>query len=97
MFAAALLALPAIARDELSITVAALYKPAEKKRLAYLFVGAASSWLKRYEQKVLVEGPDYVKMQVRYDYVYTLELFVKDEQYEIKVTGSERARGTPSG
>jgi len=94
---AALIALPAIAQDEASTTVAALYKPAERKRLAYHFVGAVSSFLQRYERKVLVEEPDYVKMQVRYDYVYTLELFVRDEQYEIKVTGSERARGTPSG
>jgi hypothetical protein len=94
---AALIMLPAVARDEVSSTVAAAYRPAEKSLVAGFFIGAVKTWLKRYEHTVLVSSTNYVKMQVRYDYVYTLELTVGDGQYEIKVTGSERSRGTATG
>jgi hypothetical protein len=91
------MALPAIARDPISATVVADYWPGEKDRLASIFIGSVKTWLQRYEHTLLVESPSYVKMQVRYDYVYTLELFVKDDEYEIKVTGSERARVVGNG
>ena len=57
----------------------------------------ATDWLQRYERTLITQNPEYVRMQVRYDYVYDLELTVKDDRFEIKVTGSERARGTPNG
>jgi hypothetical protein len=94
---AALSAYPAIARGEVSATVAAAYRPAERSVIAGFFIGAVKTWLKRYEHKVLTSSTNYVKMQVRYDYVYTLELTVGDGQYEIKVTGSDRSRGTATG
>jgi hypothetical protein len=94
---AALIALPAIARDEVSTTVSDAYSPAERKRLAPVFINTVATWLQRYDQTLLTREANYVKMQVRYDYVYTLELTITDDEYEIKVTGSDRARGTPSG
>jgi hypothetical protein len=92
-----MLAVAPVARAETSAAVAAAYQPAERKQLPSRFVGAVTRWLERYERKVLEERPDYVRMQVRYDYVYDLELTIEEDRYEIKVTGSERSRGTPNG
>ena len=87
----------AVALDNPSSVVAGAYQPADKKRLASSFVNAVTDWLQRYERTLITQNPEYVRMQVRYDYVYDLELTVKDDRFEIKVTGSERARGTPNG
>lgn len=87
----------AVAQDNPSAAVAATYRPADKKLLATTFVGAANSWLHRYERTLITQNPEYVRMQVRYDYVYDLELTVRADRFEIRVTGSESARGTPNG
>ena len=87
----------AVAQDKPSAAVAGAYQPADKKLLASSFVNAVTDWLQRYEQTLITRSPEYVRMQVRYDYVYDLELTIKDDRFEIKVTGSERARGTPNG
>jgi hypothetical protein len=87
----------AVALDNPSAAVAGAYQPADRKLLASRFVNAANNWLQRYERTLITKNPEYVRMQVRYDYVYDLELSVKDDRFEIKVTGSERARGTPNG
>jgi hypothetical protein len=81
----------AVALDKPSAAVAGAYQPADKKLLASSFVSAVNDWLQRYERTLITQNPEYVRMQVRYDYVYDLERF------EIKVTGSERARGTQNG
>jgi predicted secreted protein len=87
----------AVAGDNPSAAVAATYRPADKKRLASSFVSAVNTWLHRYERILITQDAEHVRMQVRYDYVYDLELTVKEDRFEIKVTGSERARGTPNG
>jgi hypothetical protein len=93
----ALSAFPANAGDGVSTSVDSTYSPAERRRIAPVFISTVTTWLQRYEHKLLTREANYVKMQVRYDYVYTLELTVTDHQYEIKVTGSDRSKGTPSG
>jgi hypothetical protein len=60
-------------------------------------VGAANSWLERYERSVNTQKAEYVRMQVRCDYVYDRELAVEKDRFVIRVTGSERARGKPNG
>src|SRR6188768_4250735 len=92
-----LFATAAIALDNPSAAVSGAYQPADKELLASSFVDAVNVWLQRYEQTLITQNPEYVRMQVRYDYVYDLELIVKDDHFEIKVTGSERARGMPNG
>lgn len=92
-----LLSTAALARDDITASVAGTYQPADKKRLATTFVTAANDWLKRYERSLITQNSDYVRMQVRYDYVYDLELAVKEDRFVITVTGSDRARGTPNG
>ena len=87
----------AVALDKPSAVVAGAYQPADKKLLASRFVNAVTDWLQRYEQTLITKNSEYVRMQVRYDYVYDLELSVKDDRFEIKVTGSDRARGTQNG
>jgi hypothetical protein len=87
----------ALAWDEPSAAVAATYRPADKKLLASSFVNAVNTWLHRYEHTLISQTPEHVRMQVRYDYVYDLELTVKAERFEIRVTGSERARNTANG
>jgi len=87
----------AVAVDNPSAAVAATYQPADRKALTSMFVKAATDWLQRYERSVITQNADYVRMQVRYDYVYDLELTVKDDRFVITVTGSERAQGTPNG
>jgi hypothetical protein len=92
-----LLSISAIAGENPSAAVAATYRPADKKLLVSSFVGAANTWLERYERSVITQKAEYVRMQVRYDYVYDLELTVEKDRFVIRVTGSERARGTPNG
>jgi len=87
----------AVALDNPSALVAGAYQPADKRLLASSFVSAVDDWLQRYERTLITQNSEYVRMQVRYDYVYDLELTVKDDRFEIKVTGSERARGMPTG
>ena len=86
-----------VALDKPSAAVASAYQPADRELLASNFVDAVNVWLQRYEQTLITQNPEYVRMQVRYDYVYDLELTVKDDHFEIKVTGSESARGMPNG
>jgi hypothetical protein len=92
-----LFSIAAVAGDDVSAAVAATYRPADKKLLVGSFVGAVNSWLQRYERTLITQNAEHVRMQVRYDYVYDLELTVEADQFVIKVTGSERARGTPNG
>ena len=87
----------AVALDNPSVAVAGAYQPDDKRLLASRFVNAVNDWLQRYERTVITKNAEYVRMQVRYDYVYDLELTVKDDRFEIKVTGSDRARGTQNG
>ncbi len=87
----------AVARGEISASVAGTYQPADKKLLASSFVSAVNSWLERYERSLITQNAEYVRMQVRYDFVYDLELTVEKDRFVIKVTGSERARGRPNG
>lgn len=87
----------ALAGNDVTAAVAGTYQPADKKMLASTFVRAATDWLQRYERSVITQTSDYVRMQVRYDYVYDLELTVKHDRFVIQVTGSDRARGTPNG
>lgn len=87
----------AVAVDNPSAAVAGTYQPADKKLLASSFVNAVNDWLQRYERSLITQNAEYVRMQVRYDYVYDLELTIKDDRFEITVTGSERARGRPNG
>jgi hypothetical protein len=92
-----LFSIPAIAGENPSAAVAATYRPADRKLLVSSFVGAANTWLERYERSLITQNAEYVRMQVRYDYVYDLELTVEKDRFVIRVTGSERARGTPNG
>jgi hypothetical protein len=94
---AGLLAGSALANDGTVATVAATYQPADRKLLASSFVAAVNTWLHRYERRLLKEESSYVRMQVRYDYVYDLELTILDDRFEIAVTGSERAEKTSNG
>jgi hypothetical protein len=87
----------AAAGDNPSAAVAATYRPADKKLLASSFESAVNTWLHRYERTLISQNAEHVRMQVRYDYVYDLELTVKEDRFEIRVTGSERARGTATG
>lgn len=87
----------AVARDDVSAAVAGTYQAADKKLLASSFVSAVNSWLHRYEHSLITQNAEYVRMQVRYDFVYDLELTVEKDRFVIKVTGSERAYGTPNG
>jgi hypothetical protein len=93
----ALFSTAAVAWDDPSAAVAATYRPADKKLLASSFVSAVNNWLHRYEHTLISQTPEHVRMQVRYDYVYDLELTVKDDRFLITVTGSERARNTANG
>jgi hypothetical protein len=79
----------AISRDEVEAHVAGACQPADKKLLASTFVNAVTIWLKRHEQKTITQAPDYVRMQVPYDYVYDLELTVTNT----KAGGRVRADG----
>jgi hypothetical protein len=92
-----LLSTASVAGDDPSAAVAATYRPADKKLLTSSFVRAVNDWLQRYERKLITQSAEHVRMQVRYDYVYDLELMIESDRFVIKVTGSERSRGTPNG
>jgi hypothetical protein len=75
-----------------SSTSIGIYHDDERILLEASFVNAVNRWLHRYSPRMIIQGDAYVKMQVKYDYLYDLELFIKDNRYEIVVTFSQPGR-----
>jgi hypothetical protein len=63
-----------------------LHDANEKALLGPAFIGAVNGYLRRYEPKLVLRNPEFVKMQVDYDYLYDIELTINAEDYEIRVT-----------
>jgi hypothetical protein len=62
------------------------YEAGDKVLLVNSFVNGVTDWLRRYEPVLVEKRDDYVKMTTKYEYLYTLELFVKNGEYEIVAT-----------
>ena len=75
-----------------SSTSIGIYYDEERALLEVSFVNAVNRWLRRYSPQMIIQNDGYVKMQAKYDYLYDLELFVKDTSYEIIVTFNQSGR-----
>jgi hypothetical protein len=72
-----------------------IYYENEKSILQVSFINAVNRWLRRYSPQMITRGDDYVKMQVKYDYLYDIELFVREDDYEIVVTFVQAGKQPP--
>ena len=61
----------------------------ERISIRSAFINGASNWLRRYSPQLITQEDDYVLMTARYDYLVNIELFIRDEIYEIVVTIAE--------
>jgi hypothetical protein len=78
-------------QDIPSSRMTGLYAANERAILVPAFVNGVNDWLRRYEPVLVERRDDYVKMTTKYEYLFNLELFVKNGEYEIVVTiGQER-------
>jgi len=68
------------------------YHENERNLLTVGFIYAVNRWLRRYSPQMLTQNNDYVKMRVKYDYFYNVELFIKDDTFEILVTFADDRR-----
>jgi hypothetical protein len=75
-----------------SSTSIGIYYDDERPLLEVSFVNAVNRWLRRYSPRMITQNEGYVKMQVKYDYLYDIELFIKDNSYEIIVTFGQPGR-----
>jgi lysophospholipase L1-like esterase len=69
-----------------------IYYENEKYLLETGFINAVNRWLRRYSPKMITQSDNYVKMQAKYDYFYDIELFIKNDIYEIVVTFAQAGR-----
>jgi hypothetical protein len=75
-----------------SSTSIGIYYDDERPLLEISFVNAVNRWLRRYSPRMIIQDDDHVKMQVKYAYLYDIELFVKTNSYEIIVTFAQSGR-----
>jgi hypothetical protein len=68
-----------------------IYNKNKKVLLIPSFINAVNGWLGRYSPTLVTREDDYAKMTVRYKYLFNVEIFVKDEEYDIVVTLAENA------
>jgi hypothetical protein len=80
------------AHENISSTTIGVYYENERNLLEAGFINAVNRWLRRYSPQMITRNDNYVKMQAKYDYLYDLELFVKDETFEIVVTLAQAGR-----
>jgi hypothetical protein len=78
-----------------SSTSIGIYYDDERTLLEVSFANAVNRWLRKYPPQMIIQDDGYVKMQTKYDYLYDLELFVKDTSYEIIVTFRQSGQRPP--
>jgi hypothetical protein len=78
--------------ENISSISVGIYHENERNLLIPGFIYAVNRWLRRYSPQMLTQNNDYVKMRVRYDYFYDVELFIKDDTFEILVTFADDRR-----
>ncbi|MDR2619164.1 MAG: hypothetical protein LBC62_09875 [Treponema sp.] len=69
-----------------------IYYENERNLLTVSFINAVNRWLRRYSPQTITQTDNYVKMHARYDYFYDIELFIKDDTFEIVVTFAQEGR-----
>jgi hypothetical protein len=77
---------PTQAGDAPSSVTIGVYYPKEKALLAPVFMNSVTTWLRRYEPTLVERSDEHVRMQVKYDYLYDVELTVKTGEFEVRVT-----------
>lgn len=82
----ALVANVALAKEPITAAEIGVYGKEEKAQLAPAFIAAVNDYLHRYKPRLVKQEDDYVKMQVEYDMLFDVELKIKAEDYEIRVT-----------
>lgn len=80
-----------------SAAAVGVYDDEEKILLGPAFMNAVNHWLRRYSPTLVEQNDAYIKMTVKYEYLCNIELFIKDETYEIVVSVTQdkyiQARG----
>jgi hypothetical protein len=80
--------------DITSVSVG-IYHENEEALVRAGFINAVNRWLRRYFPRMISRSDNYVKMQAKYDYLYNLELFLKEGVYEVVVTFVQTGRRPP--
>jgi hypothetical protein len=81
------------AYENISSASIGVYYENERNLLTVSFINAVNRWLRRYSPQMITQTDNYVKMRARYDCFYDIELFVKDDAFEIVVTFAQE--GSP--
>jgi hypothetical protein len=81
--------------ESITSTSIGIYYENEEKLVEISFINAVNRWLRRYSPRMITQNDNYTKMQAKYDYLYDIELFVKDATYEIVVTFAQAGRRRP--
>ena len=74
-----------IASQEISGRALGIYDENERLLLPAYFITTVTEVYRRYQAGIMERGEDYFKMQVNYGYLFDVELFVRDNEYEIIV------------
>jgi len=82
--------LPCFGQDVPSSSQYGVYSEEDVPLLEIAFIDGVNSWLRRYNPSLTTKEAQYVKMSVVYDIRLEIELFVRDKEYEVKVTVGQR-------
>jgi hypothetical protein len=69
-----------------------IYHENERNLLIPGFIYAVNRWLRRYSPQLIIQNDNYVKMRAIYDYLYDIELNIKENTFEIIVTFADSGR-----
>lgn len=81
--------------EEITSTSAGIYYDGEKALLEASFINAVNRWLRRYSPQIITRDDNYIKTRVKYDYLYDIELFIKENNYDVVVTFAQARRRPP--
>lgn len=83
---AALIAGPALSKETPSSVLVGVYYPQDRASLQPIFMNSVTTWLHRYEPRLVERSDEHMRMQVKYDYLYDVELTIKTGEFEVRVT-----------
>ena len=83
-------AAPSLSKEMPSSSLIGVYQARERGSLPIIFMNSVTTWLHRYEPRLIERSDDHVRMQAKYDYLYDFELFVRDGEFEVRVTLAQK-------
>ena len=80
----------ALAQPKVSSFSIGLYEKEERAQLEPAFINAVNAYLHRYGPSLVSKEEDHVKMRVEYDFVYSIELKINADNYEVSATLAQK-------